>query len=100
MAITAEKAPSSTTSIKLGQPRKDTLAQLAERKKRSVHSLILEAVDVYIKNQQAWADFEDQAIRSYEQMQVTGAHVTRDAMRAWAKELETNPNAPLPPIHL
>ena len=94
MAITAEKAPSGTTSVKLGQQRKDTLSQLAQRKKRSVHSLVLEAVDVYTKNQQAWADFEDQAVRSYEQM-----HVTLDEMRAWSKELKTNPNASLPLCH-
>lgn len=96
MPSKAEKAPSGTTSVKLGQHRKETLSQLAQRKKRSVHSLVLEAVDVYIKNQQAWADFEDQAVRSYEQMQTTGMHVTLDEMRTWAKELKTNPNAPLP----
>ena len=99
MVITAEKAPSGTTSVKLGQQRKDTLSQLAQRKKRSVHSLVLEAVDVYTKNQQAWADFEDQAVRSYEQMQTTGMHVTLDEMRAWSKELKTNPNASLPLCH-
>ena len=61
--------------------------------------LVLEAVDVYTKNQQAWADFEDQAVRSYEQMQTTGMHVTLDEMRAWSKELKTNPNASLPLCH-
>lgn len=98
MPIIAEKATSGTTSVKLGQ-RKAVLSSIARLKKRSVHSLMLEAVDVYIKNQQAWAEFEAQAIRSYEQMQTTGMHVTLDEMQAWASELKINPNAPLPPCH-
>jgi predicted transcriptional regulator len=99
MSIKSEKTSSGTTSIKLGQSRKDLLAQLAQRKKRSAHSLVLEAVDLYIQHQQAVADFEDQAIRSYEQMRATGMHVTLEEMQAWLRELETNPNAPFPKSH-
>ena len=99
MAITAEKAPSGTTSVKLGQHRKDTLSQLAHRKQRTVHSLVLEAVDVYTKEQTAWLEFEDQAVRAYENMRTTGLHTTQAEMREWAKSLKTNPNAPLPLCH-
>ena len=82
-----------------GKQRKDTLATLAQRKQRTVHSLVIEAVDLYTKEQTAWAEFEDQAIRSYENFQATGLHTTQAEMREWAKSLKTNPNAPIPLCH-
>jgi predicted transcriptional regulator len=99
MAITAEKATTGITSVKLGH-RKDTLAQLAERQNRSVHSLVLEAVDLFTEQQKAWQDFEDQALRSYERYQATGLHVTLEEMEVWAKKLKNNPNESLPKCHI
>jgi predicted transcriptional regulator len=99
MNAVAEKIPSGITSVKLGKQRKDTLATLAQRKQRTVHSLVIEAVDLYTKEQTAWAEFEDQAIRSYENFQATGLHTTQAEMREWAKSLKTNPNAPMPLCH-
>ena len=47
-------APKSSgiTSVKLGH-RKHVLAQFAELKQRTVHSLVVEAVDAYIAQMQA-----------------------------------------------
>lgn len=92
--ITANHA----TSIKLGI-RKEALTQLARHKKRTVHSLVLEAVDNYMQQEQARLDYEAQAIRSYENFQTTGLHITLDELEAWAKNLtDSNPQA-LPPCH-
>lgn len=44
--------PSGITSVKLGH-RKHVLAQIAELKQRTVHSLVVEAVDAYIAQMQA-----------------------------------------------
>lgn len=96
---TAEKVTSGTTSVKLGQQRRESLVLLAQRKQRTVHSLLLEAVDLYTKEQTAWAEFEDQAIRSYENFQATGLHTTQAEMREWAKNLATNLKAPMPLCH-
>lgn len=98
MPITAEKASSGTTSVKLGH-RKDVLTSIAQRQNRSVHSLVLEAVDMFTDQQKAWQDFEDQAVRSYERYQATGLHVTLEEMEVWAKKLKNNPNEPLPKCH-
>ena len=80
-----------TTSIKLGT-RKEALAQLAKLKKRTLHSLVLEAVDSYVAQENARLAYEEQAIRSYENFQATGQHITLGELESWAKDL-TEPNA-------
>jgi hypothetical protein len=49
--------PSGITSVKLGH-RKHVLAQIAELKQRTVHSLVVEAVDAYIAQMQAKMDMK------------------------------------------
>ena len=71
---------SGTTSIKLGS-RKNELARLARHKKRTIHSLVLEAVDTYMQQEQARLEYEAQAIRSYENFQATGLHMTLDELK-------------------
>lgn len=98
MNTTAAKAPSGATSIKLGS-RKDVLAQLAKQKKRSLHSLVLEAVDIYMEQEKARLEYEEQAIRSYEHFQETGFHITLDELETWAKNLDGKNPQSLPPCH-
>ncbi|MEZ5534007.1 MAG: hypothetical protein R3F02_00145 [Thiolinea sp.] len=87
-----------TTSIKLGD-RKAILTALAKQKKRSLHSLVLEAVDNYMEHEKARLDYEAQAVRSYERFQETGTHITLDELEAWAKQLNNKNPHDLPQCH-
>ncbi|MBK8454345.1 MAG: CopG family transcriptional regulator [Thiofilum sp.] len=87
-----------TTSIKLGA-RKEALAQLAKHKQRTLHSLVLEAVDNYVAQEQARLEYEAQAVRSYESFQATGLHITLDELETWAKNLGTTNSPELPVCH-
>lgn len=89
---------SGTTSIKLGS-RKEVLAQLAKYKNRSLHSLVLEAIDTYVEQEQARIEYEAQAIRSYENFQATGLHITLDELETWAKNLDSQNPQSLPICH-
>jgi predicted transcriptional regulator len=95
---TPSRAGVGTTSIKLGN-RKETLAQLAKYKKRSLHSLVLEAVDNYMEQEQARLEYEAQAVRSYENFQATGLHMTLDELESWAKNLNSKNPQSLPLCH-
>jgi hypothetical protein len=55
--ISNSSKPSGITSVKLGH-RKHVLAQIAELKQRTVHSLVVEAVDAYIAQMQAKMEYE------------------------------------------
>lgn len=92
------RASGGTTSIKLGN-RKEILAQLAKYKKRSLHSLVIEAVDNYMEQEQARLEYEAQAVRSYENFQATGLHMTLDELESWAKNLESKNPQSLPLCH-
>jgi len=89
---------SGITSVKLGH-RKSDLAQIAGLQKRTVHSLVIEAVDRYIEQTQAKMRYEAQAIRSYENYQATGLHVTLDELQDWASSLDSLTPKPLPLCH-
>ena len=91
-------AASGVTSVKLGT-RKQALSELANHQKRSVHSLLIEAVDRYIDQTQAKIRYEQDAIRSYEHFQATGLFVTIEEMEDWATSLSTSTPQPLPQCH-
>jgi predicted transcriptional regulator len=92
------KSKSQITSVKLGD-RKQVLEELAKHQKRSVHSLLVEAVDGYIAQTTARIEYEAQAIRSYENFKATGLHVTTEELEDWANSLNTNTPKPLPECH-
>lgn len=89
---------SGITSVKLGH-RKHVLSQIAELKKRTVHSLVVEAVDSYIAQTQARMDYEAQAIRSFENYQREGLHVTHNELEQWANSLNSDNPLEVPTCH-
>jgi len=94
----SSKTKNPITSVKLGD-RKKALEDLALHQKRSVHSLMIEAIDRYITQTKARMEYEAQAIRSYENFQATGLHVTQKELKEWAKTLHTSDPQPLPECH-
>ena len=93
------KAKSPITSVKLGD-RKQILEELAKHQKRSVHSLMVEAVDRYIEQTKTRIEYEAQAIRSYENFKATGLHVTAEELEEWADSLNTESPKPIPKCHI
>jgi predicted transcriptional regulator len=91
-------AVAEVTSVKLGS-RKQQLQHLADTYKRSMHSLVLEAVDEYIEQREAQLAYEQRAIRAYEHFQETGLHVTVDELEAWADSLLTASPKDMPVCH-
>ena len=89
---------SEVTSVKLGA-RKAELQQLAGLAKRSVHSLVLEAVDEYLESQQKRLTYEQRAIQAYEHYQATGLHIRADELDAWADSLLTEVPQDFPQCH-
>jgi predicted transcriptional regulator len=96
--IIEDNRKNAITSVKLGS-RKQVLSELAKHQKRSVHSLMIEAVDMYIEQKQARIAFEQEAICSYEHYKATGLHTTLEEMQQWAKSLNTPNPQPLPQCH-
>lgn len=98
MSHSATQAKGGTTSIKLGD-RKSLLSQIAAAKSRSVHFLILEAVDSYLERETARLNFLQEAEASLKHYHETGLHVTQDEMMAWADSLYTENELSAPICH-
>jgi predicted transcriptional regulator len=89
----------SSVTLKIDKSYRERLKSLAVQKNRSAHYLMKEAIDRYLKAeeaQQAVLTSVDEAIAHYE---VTGLHLSHAEVKAWAQELKTNPQATLPECH-
>lgn len=98
MSNSAVQTKGGTTSIKLGE-RKAALSQIAAAKSRTVHFLILEAVDSYLERETARMNFLQEAEASLKHYHETGLHVTQSEMDAWLNSLYTENELPEPLCH-
>jgi predicted transcriptional regulator len=95
-SIRSKKAP---LSIKLGIDKKDKLAWIAEKKERSVHFLLCQAVSDYIENETKRLEFYEDGRKALEHYKATGLHTTHEEMLAWARSLGTANELPKPKCH-
>jgi predicted transcriptional regulator len=86
-------------SIKLGAEKKDDLTWIAQKKDRSVHFLLLQAVSEYIDNEKKRLEFYEDGRKALEHYKATGLHTTQEEMMAWANSLGTPHELPLPTCH-
>jgi predicted transcriptional regulator len=95
-SIRTKKAP---LSIKLDTDKKDQLAWIAEKKERSVHFLLCQAVSEYIENETKRLEFYEDGRKALEHYKATGLHTTHEEMMAWANSLGTPNELPQPKCH-
>jgi predicted transcriptional regulator len=76
-------------SIKLGADKKEDLIWIAQKRDRSVHFLLLQAVSEYIESEKKRLEFYEDGRKSLEHYKATGLHTTHAEMMAWANSLGT-----------
>lgn len=86
-------------SIKLDSEKKQDLVWIAEKKSRSVHFLLLQAVSEYIENEKKRLEFYEDGKKALEHYKATGLHTTQEEMIAWANSLGTANELPQPVCH-
>jgi predicted transcriptional regulator len=86
-------------SVRVGTDQKDQLEWIAEKKERSVHFLLNQAVSEYIENERKRLEFYEDGRKAIEHYKETGLHTTHEEMMAWAESLGTDTELPLPPCH-
>jgi predicted transcriptional regulator len=86
-------------SIKLEANKKDQLEWIAEKKERSVHFLLCQAVSEYIENEKQRLEFYEDGKRAIEHYNETGLHTTHAEMMTWAKSIGTVNELPQPQCH-
>lgn len=94
------KPRAATVTLKLDASYRDRLKVLAQARKRTAHYLMKEAIERYLRAEEVQLGILRIVDESIAHFEATGMHITHAEVKAWAKEIKTNPNAKLPTCHL
>lgn len=87
------------TSVKLDNELKNRIQHLADRRHRSAHWIMREAIRNYVEREEARESFKQEALASWTAFQETGQHLTGEEVRGWLKTWGTDKEAEAPPCH-
>jgi predicted transcriptional regulator len=73
------------TSLKLDDAMKSRVQQLAAARDRSAHWVMREAIREYVEREEKRESFRQDALRAWDDYQMTGLHLTGDEMDAWLR---------------
>lgn len=73
------------TSLKIDDGLKGRVQQLASRRRRSSHWIMLEAIEQYVTREEARESFQEEALASWAAYQETGLHLTAEEVSGWLK---------------
>src|SRR5690606_33361618 len=89
-----------TTSIKLDDELKGRVKHLAEARRRTSHWIMREAIAQYVEREEKREAFKQDALRAWEDYQLTGLHLTIEEADDWLAKLEAGEDAQLPQCHV
>jgi predicted transcriptional regulator len=99
MPNTLDKPRTATMTLKLDTSHRDRLKSLAVATKRSAHYLMKEAIERYLKAEEAQQAALQSVDDSVAHFEATGLHITLNELKTWAKDVKENRNAQLPACH-
>ncbi len=99
MPNTLDKPHAATVTLKLNTSYRDRLKSLAVTKKRSSHYLMKEAIERYLKAEEAQQAILKSVDDSVAHFEATGLHVTLDEFVAWTEAVKLDRQAQLPACH-
>ena len=75
-------------SVKLEIDIRERMKRLAESRHRTTHWIMREAIQQYIEREEKREVFRQNAIRTWEEYQLTGLHASFEEADAWLAKLE------------
>ncbi len=90
---------STAVAVKIDNEIKERLKTLAQSKQRSAHWLMREAITQYVEREDKRELFRKDAIRSWEEYQDTGLHVTGTEVQDWLNTWGTDNETEAPKCH-
>ena len=90
---------STAVAVKIDNEIKKRLKKLAQSKQRSAHWLMREAITQYVEREDKRESFRKDAIRSWEEYQDAGLHVTGTEVQDWLNTWGTDNEADAPKCH-
>ena len=87
------------TSVKLDDDLKSRIQQLAEKRHRSAHWIMREAIRDYVVREEARESFKREALTSWTAYQESGKHLTGEEVAKWLSTWGTDKETELPQCH-
>lgn len=87
------------TSLKIDDPLKDRVQHLASQRRRSPHSIMLEAIEQYVEREESRERFKQEALASWAAYKETGRHLTGEEVRTWLNTWGTDEERSVPACH-
>lgn len=88
------------TSIKLPVELRDRLQNLAKSRRRTPHSLMIQALETYVAREEQREALRQEALAAHEAFALTGLHVAAQEADAWLAELEAGNDVEPPKGHM
>jgi predicted transcriptional regulator len=89
----------SPMSLRLEPTDREMLRKIAQREKRTAHSIATEAVKTVIRQKERDHAFNQSCIDSYNHFLETGLHVTQNEIDMWVDSLGTDKEITIPTCH-
>ena len=87
------------TSVKLDDELKIRIQQLADKRHRSAHWIMCEAIRDYVGREEARESFKQDALASWTAYQESGRHLTSEEVGDWLNTWGTDKETEMPPCH-
>lgn len=87
------------TSIKIDDALKERIRDLAEKRRRSPHWIMREAISQYVAREEARESFLIEAEQAWQTYRDTGLHLTLDEVSTWLDTWEAGDESDPPPCH-
>ncbi|PCI70030.1 MAG: CopG family transcriptional regulator [Piscirickettsiaceae bacterium] len=87
-------------AVKLEIDIRERMKRLAETRHRTTHWIMKEAIQQYIEREEKREVFRQDAIKAWEEYQLTGLHASFDEGDTWLANLEAGQDIDLPECHV
>ncbi len=87
------------TSVKLDDDLKSRVQHLADRRHRSAHWIMREAIRDYVEREEARENFKQEALASWTVYLETGRHLSGQEVRHWLNNWGTDKETEIPQCH-
>ena len=87
---------STTQGVKLDDKTKDRLKALGQKRNRSPHWLMRNAIEKYLAREEKYEREKSDNMKRWEEYQLTGKAIEQDEVEGWLKDLSQNKSKPCP----
>jgi len=88
------------SSVKLPQPLRERLKNLASARNQSAHAVMLQAIESYVDREEKREVLRQEARAAHEHFMLTGLHLTGEEVNGWLDELAAGHDVEPPKCHI